>query len=367
MRLNSKRLIALALVIAVLVCSGILSTRLQIDEDVTNLLPSSDPLVSDYRLVVTRFKGLESIFVDIGADGDSSDSTIEVVSAADAMATCLAESDLFKKIHYRIPAEEAGKILTLLSARRASLFSLEDIEKLELRLSLKNIRERLRDIKRLLIEPSGPFVLERLRQDPLDFNELLLEKLRCVSRAGTASISDGRIWSGDSRHVLMILDPRSPAMDTGRGVEVIAVVERARQVALSRVPAGTVQISYIGGHRAALDNAQIIRKDVQVSLTITSLGIVVLGLLVFRHKIFVAMMFHILLKGCNRAGKRRHQTFVQRQLGGVRVEAVERRVENTFRNAAVDQLCDQLQSLSQFGVGIRDGGLVVLRRFANAF
>ena len=281
----------MGLIAAVFIGSGAVATRMQMDEDITAALPSSDPLVSDYRLVVTRFKGLESIFIDVGAECDSADPTSDIVSVADAFAGCLAESGLFEKIHYRISAEQAGEILSTLSNGRASLLSPQDCEKLEPLLSLEHIRSRLREAKRALIEPSGAFVRSHLRRDPLGFNEVLLEKLRSVGRAENASISDGRIWSSDSRHLLMIATPRSPAMDTGRGIGVIEEVERARQAALRCVPAGAVRISYIGGHRAALDNAQTIQKDVKRSLTITSLGILVLGLLVFRRKSFVAMMF----------------------------------------------------------------------------
>jgi len=290
MGFGRKRLLIFAGVAAVFLVSFVLAPRLKVNESITDLLPMSDPMTADYHLVVTQFRVLESLFIDVGANEQASVTQSEIISIADNMVLQLERSGLFQKIFYRISSEQALETLSAIQRSQSSLFSIADLNQIKLLISEKSIREKLVKAKRDLTQPFSPFVRKQIRRDPLGFDTLLQAKLKSLS-AKTIKISDGRIWNKNGNHLLIIATPKTPAMDTHSGKTLIKTIESAKRKALQCSPKGSVRISYAGGHRAALDNATTIKTDVHRSVTFTWISILVLGLLVFRRKRLVGLMF----------------------------------------------------------------------------
>ena len=291
MREGLKRWLPIAAAAAIVALSGLLTPRLELDEDVTAMLPASDPMVRDYRLIVTRFRAIDLLYIDVAALSDGPDAQAQALAAADALHAGLEASGLFKTIHYRMSPEGMMRAVERLRASRSRLLAEGGLAEVESRLSPEAMRERLGAAKRALIEPSGPFVRRQVQRDPLGIDELALDGLKSLAHEGGAHVVDGRIWSNDERHILLIATPHSRAMDTRRGAEVMAAYERARAAAMAAAPADAVRVSCAGGHRSALENATTMKSDVQRTVTATSLGILVLGVLFFRRRLFILLIF----------------------------------------------------------------------------
>jgi len=286
-----KRFIAIAAAVAVFAASALLTSRLRLDEDITAMLPVSDPVVNDYRLVISRFRTIDAIFIDVGAASESPKAQELVAAAADALYERLAASGLFATIDYRISPERFMEGLGKLTESRFRLLSSGALPAVEARLSASEIRRRLADAKRTLLDPSGTFLRNQIRSDPLGINELVLSPLKGFASGGTAQVLDGRIWSADERHVLIVATPHIHAMDTRRSEPLMATFEGLCGEAVAAAPKDAVRISYVGGHRAALENAGTVKRDVKRSMLATSLGILLVGVLFFRRIYFIALIF----------------------------------------------------------------------------
>lgn len=286
------RWLVIAATAAIFVASAVLAGRLRLEEDITALLPDTDPVVRDYREVMTRFRALDALYVDVGLEPDGRGSPEHVVAVAERLHEQLQKSEAFESIFYRVSPRRWSDLLAALGMRKGSLLSADDLSAVADRLDPDEIHRRLAAARRALIEPSGLFLRDQVRQDPLELGSALLAKLERLNREGRRmQVTDGLIWSPDARHVLLIAVPRFPATDTRRSAALLPLVEQFRQEALAQAPAGTVSISYVGGHRAVLENTETIKGDVSRTLTAASVGIAVIGLLFFRRKSSVALMF----------------------------------------------------------------------------
>jgi len=282
----------IGVVAAAFVLSAALTPRLRMDEDVTAMLPDTDPVVNDYRLIATSFHSVDDLYIDVGVVSDAPGAEARAVAVADLLCKRLQRSGLFSEIHYRTPPEQMLRSLETLTTHRAQLLSDGNMSAVAARLTAEEIRRRLAAAKRALIEPSGPFVRDRIRRDPLGLDEPVLAGLLGLAReAGAAQIVDGRIRSGDGKHILIIATPRFRAMDTKRGERLVAAIEAARAEALRAAPGGDVRVSFVGGHRSAFENASTIKGDVKRTMLATSIAILVLGILFFRRPLFVALVF----------------------------------------------------------------------------
>ncbi len=277
---------------AVFLLSLLLAGRLQLDERITSMLPGDDPVVSRYLFVMERFHLMDALYIDIEVASDSPESKKGLVAVADALYDELHRSGWFANINYKIPKENFINLLSLLNSRTARLITPGDLPQLSQRLEPGEIHHRLAAAKRRLIEPSGPFLRAQVRRDPLDLDEIVLEKLESLrEEAAGVQMEDGCLWSADSKHILMIASPVFPAVDTRRGEKLAEFLNQARRRALETARGGQVRISFAGTHLATLDNSEAIKSDVSRATIALSLGLVLLGGLVFRHRLFIVLIF----------------------------------------------------------------------------
>ena len=272
--------------------SLILGSRLSLDEDITAMLPDSDPVIDDYRFVLTRFNMLDRLYIDISTETDTPEARETVVAVADSLYERLSQSDWFEDIHYRGSPEQFTALIETLSSRKPLLMSPEDMSLIADQLTRERIERKLEAARQKLIEPSGSFMLSQIRRDPLGLDEYVFKKLESIKPAdGDGRVIEGRIWSADLRHLLMIASPGFPSMDTRRGARLVAMLNHAREKALQAAPAGTVRINFVGGHIAALDNAETIKEDVRRAVVAISVGIAACGILFFRRKTYIVLVF----------------------------------------------------------------------------
>ena len=290
----------IALVAAVFAAAVLLAPRLRLDDDIAALLPDNDPLVDDYQLVMESFSAAGAVCIDVGlADqidpglADQSAGTEDDLTAvADSFHRELQQSGLFKNILYRFNPSQLEALFDVLGPRAASLTSADDLRLLEQRSAPDEVARRLRQARNRLIEPSGLVMQAAIRRDPLGFGDVLAKKLSYLGgETGGAGIRDGRIRSRDGLHLLMVAEPKSPATDAAHSAELVELVERARDTAQAAAPAGTVQIAFVGQHRGVVENTRTIKADVQRAVSATSVGIAILGLLFFRRKLYVLLVF----------------------------------------------------------------------------
>jgi len=273
---------------AVLVMAGgiFLGTRLKFETDVLNLMPRRDPVVSEFRRVLEDFGSLDTVLVAVPVSGeDNLESSLALV---DALETELKTSPYLRRVeaHIEDPVKLAEAVL-----RHAVLFlDAEGLISLQERLSDGGLEARAADIRAALDTPQGMVAKELALRDPLGFLPLLLARINKTPASLKVDYASGYYLSGDHSMVLILAKAKGPAQDIDFDRTLISDLEariaKVRQavaegdgVALGDVPA--VEIG--GGHRTALEDATLIKKDI-VSNSISSvIGVLLLFFLAYRR------------------------------------------------------------------------------------
>ncbi len=283
-----KRVLVYSIFIAVASLCALSLPRLQLDEDITKLLPVDDPMVSDYREVITQFQALDMLFIDVAATGNNQSETL--YSAADELYQKLLNSGKFRTLYYRTQTSDLLALQEIISQSLPTLIDEHDYKVIESLLTNESINPRIASIKRQLMEPGGSFMMESLRRNPLGIQEIANEKFQGLSIAQSESqIVDGRIVSKDGNHVLMIAIPKFNSMDTAKGESLAVTLEQARESV--RTNSDEVTVTFHGGHLIALDNSRAIKRDVRITIAVVSIAIGLLGFFVFRRLVFIPLVF----------------------------------------------------------------------------
>ncbi|MFH0944947.1 MAG: MMPL family transporter, partial [Planctomycetota bacterium] len=286
-------LVTCALLLALLVWSA---RGLSWREDVLELLPDSDPVVQRYRTLLELFRPTEFLYLDVGPSSlEEPVPVADLLQVADRLAALLedalhSDTPLIARLVYRRGPEQVMEALDFLVAHRASLFSEEDRERLVGSLEPAAIRETLSGWKKLLTESPAPFLASVLAADPLHFNQGLSRQLSGLQEGGAVTVHEGRLFSADLQHVLLIARPRHKSTDSAHARELLAFLDQALPEAEREAPGGNVKIAYLAGHRFSVENADLIQSDLRRVLTFSFLGIALLAFLAFRRPLFALLV-----------------------------------------------------------------------------
>jgi hypothetical protein len=280
-----KRAIVLFVILLSTLLFIFLTLRIQLKADILDLLPSHDPIVSNYRIIQTSFKQLDLMLIDVGPqDSRKPVSDIELMAVADHLTGLLADSNLFRQVEGRISLAEIDQTLQALSFHRGNLFTADDQPTLEEKLKPAAIRESLSQWKKQLQETPAPYLAQMFLRDPLNIDGMLLQKLNFTGiTAGKLKVRNGWMFTADIQHILILCEPGYVAGNEARTTELIKFMDSAISQSERAAEKRDVRIAYVANHRFTQINAALLRRDITRTMTFSLLSISLVVLLVFRR------------------------------------------------------------------------------------
>ncbi len=256
------------------------ASGLKLDENIMDLLPNKDKRISTYREVYDKFNPMNAVFIDLALSGKGVDLNLLILSA-DSIYNTLRKSQYFNKIIYRWQIQDLQQALHILTKHRHNLFSRQDSIDLQKKLNESYIHEHIRQWKRTLMESPSPFLTEQFIKDPLDFNGLLQKKLSSYQTGNeNMTIYQGRLFNKSKNHILIIAQPKFKSTDTGKGRKLIKFLD-SQFNQLEKNTQNQIDISYLSAHRFSIENANRVQADIQRTVSLALVAIIILSLLVY--------------------------------------------------------------------------------------
>jgi predicted exporter len=267
------------LLLTVLITSGLFGVgvyRLDVDTDIIGSLPKTDPVISDATYLLLNHPMQNQVVVDVALKKADLDM---LVACGKLVETRLKESGLFKSVGMEDAQALMPDLLDYVSVNLPALFTAEELrDQIQPLLTPDEIQGRLEQIHASLLglESIGQAAL--IARDPLNFRGLVLSRLSHLAPATGARIYRGNLLSADSRHLLVIASPIASSTATDFAGLIMERMSRiAAEVDQIYGQAGQgVTLTAVGAYRAALDNQQIIKKDIGFAVALSTIGIAVL-------------------------------------------------------------------------------------------
>ncbi len=272
------------LVFLSLIVSLLIASRLQIKTDIFGLLPQDNEKVNTFRQVLRDYGSMDYLLVAIESEEGSPADRFEGFS--DLFAQELRSSPLIEYVEYRI-WEESEDMRPLLGNGLLYL-SEPEIDALAHRLTDQGIAEQAQRIQALLLTPTALPMKSLIEKDP--FNILPLVQDRLLKRGMDLRLYpyDGYYLCEDRSMLLMVARPIKPAQDLLFSKKLMEMVKAAEGKARQRVEQedglslSQMKVSYGGGYLIALNDSQIIQRDILRNFLTSFFGVLFLFLLAFR-------------------------------------------------------------------------------------
>lgn len=277
------------LVVVALLMAGALwiSSRIQLQEDILDMLPGNDAQVDEYRYALRKFRQIDRLYLDIGINQDDPET---LARAADEVYGQLSTNHVFTRITYQINSGGMGKVVEFLTGALPNLFVEADAVALEAKLTPASVREHLVTMQRKLAGPEGMVLKKVVAADPIGMTPLMAAKtLPLQAGFGSAQIVDGRITSGDGRHVLMMVEPKFGSSDSKLSAALMQEMMRVVGAVEQQFPG--VHVAITGGHRMALDNATLLRRDATHCMMLAITAMFILCFSAYRRRWLATVTF----------------------------------------------------------------------------
>ena len=284
--------------VLVMAAAGWFSSRIDLQEDILDMLPRNDRQVDEYRYALKKFRQIDRVYLDIGINTDDPET---LARAGDEVFARFSTNQNFGRITYHIEAGGQGKVIEFLTGALPNLFTKSDALALETKLAPAEVREYLTVMRRKLAGPEGMVLKDVVAADPVGMSALVVAKVLPLQTGfGDAQIVDGRITSGDGRHVLMMAEPSFASSDSKASASLVKEMMRVVADVEKQFPG--VHVAITGGHRMAVDNSTIIRVDATRCIAIGSAGMIVLCFVAYRRRWLAPLSFLPSLFGTLMAG-----------------------------------------------------------------
>src|SRR5437016_5352392 len=281
-----RRLVLIA-TLAIAALSILLSSRIDLEEDILAILPQRDRIVDEYKYTLRKFRQIDRVYIDVGIKTDDPDT---LGRAADELYAGLAANPSFVRIMYHFEISGQRKVVDFLTGALPNLFTETDAQALAPKLEPAAVREFLSVMRRKLSGPEGMVLKDVVAADPVGMSALVVAKVLPLQTGfGDARLEDGRIVSRDGHHVLLMAEPKFTSSNSGASAALVADLLRLAREVESRFPG--VHVAITGGHRMTVDNATLIKTDARRCILLGMAAMLVLCLTAYRRRWLAAVTF----------------------------------------------------------------------------
>lgn len=286
--------IILFFTIIITIAAVISASRLKLDLNFFSLLPSSNPSVTAFLNVTDRI-GLQTYLIALvnmpaGYHRDQSESFIDI------FAGYLKQCSLIDGIEYKGSEKGLTSLFNKFIEYLPLFLKKSEIEKLKIKLSDEEIDRQILRNKMLLMMPLGVAARELVLLDPLGLRELFSERTMGFSEKGLIKKFKGYFHSEEGDVYFIFIKPKKPPQDIPFSKRLMSEINILEKKAIadfsSRSGAlqGDLVVSYTGAYPIAVNDENITKRDMKITIFTSFLGIMLLFGLSFRT---LRMLFYV--------------------------------------------------------------------------
>lgn len=281
----------LLLFVLVLGIAFFLTGRIRFDPNFLKLFPTEKGPIQLYMENLQETGSFDYLFVLLEKEGGGEDPKPlidfgrEIANKLEALE--IGGEKAFKRVRFqKVEDEDLNQIKPILTffLTHPSLFlDLADIPKLEERWSGEGIRNQVRKNRSILVGPSSLIMKDLILMDPFEMRWLLLGRWSQGTKGLEFDEESNFLLSKDHHSLLIMTEPRHPATDLNFSKILIETLEKE----VSPLQEKGLQVSFTGAHPIAISESKVLRLDMQSSLLLSLILVLILFFYAYRRWIIL--------------------------------------------------------------------------------
>jgi len=283
---HPNRCLALAFVLTVLAAWRV--PYLKVEMDVAALLPADSDVVQVSQAALAEFGNRQSFdFMLVVVEAKNEEGEKHLYQAAEEMAFALDDDEFIWNVLYELKPESLNLDTAEGRAQAVALLTEEDWDAIESKFTEIRLDEAMQRLRGLLIAlPKNR--LKPFLDDPLNFYELLNERVKIKSGPLQVNLRDNHFISEDGRMLLMLAWPQKPASDLRFAQDLKQFLDASVEGVFVRnpefgAPSQDISIGFFGPHYEAIADSALVKRDLFRTSIVSSVAVIALFIFAFRR------------------------------------------------------------------------------------
>ena len=287
--LNSKKIAFVGFLVVLVGLLLFLSSKLQFEEDISKVIPQSEESKTLNKIIDnTNFSDNIILNISLEKQGDSDELSLFASEMMDSLETQC--KDYIIKIKGKVSDKDMQKTMDFIFDNLPLFLDQKDYDYINDRLSIDSIRSTVRNNYKALISPSGIIAKKMIRKDPFGLTFRALKKLEDLKISDEFEIHNGFLTTNNKKNILLFIKPKLPVNETDANT---AFVEKLYTISnsLNKKYKDKVSGAYYGSTVIAVGNANQIKTDIQYTVSIAMIVLLLLLILFYRRILAPFLLF----------------------------------------------------------------------------
>ncbi|WP_108868882.1 MMPL family transporter [Aquimarina aquimarini] len=266
------------------------ATRIEFEEDITKLIPTNDK-TSDAQKVLKTVNFADKIIVNIMLDsvGSVDDLTGYATSFIDSITK--KSGTYIKNIQGKIDDDNVLTTLDFVYQNLPLFLDEQDYKTIHHKIQKDSIDAITNQNYKTLISPTGLVAKKTILKDPFGLSFIALKKLQQLNIGDQFTLYNGYLLTKDKKNILLFINPALESSETSENAKFVADLYDVNSQ-LNTTYQNKVKSEYYGATLMAVSNAQQIKTDIQITISI-ALTILLIILVLFYKKITIPIILFV--------------------------------------------------------------------------
>ncbi|RLD86055.1 MAG: hypothetical protein DRJ02_09275 [Bacteroidetes bacterium] len=297
--IQKHAIVSILLLVALVFAAAWFASRVSFSEDITNVLPESKK-INRLNFVLDNSEFMEKVVFNIRLNDSTQKANPDLLADfTRQLADSIARQHIPERIrNIEKPPDDAEmmKLYDFVYNHLPVFLDSADYEILAEKVSDPAIRQSLESDLKTLISPAGFGVKKMIKNDPLHFTVLAIDKFKMFQLSGNFELYNGQFITKDHRNILLIVTPvytNNSAVNEVLFSDIDRLINQLKQQEQFR----NIEVDYFGNAVVALGNARRIKKDIVTTVSIAAVLLIIAITAFFRKKRTVLIIFMPLVFG----------------------------------------------------------------------
>ncbi|NJK86794.1 MAG: MMPL family transporter [Bacteroidales bacterium] len=247
-----------------------MASKISFEEDINKMVSAGK--TNEVTEVLKKSKFLDKIIINI-SHADTSKALIpeNLIAVAEEIADTFQNgfySHDLKSVNFKVSENSMEDILEIIQSNLPVFLDEKDYLTLDSITSEKKISESVNNAYNTLLSPTSFALKKMIIRDPLGLSGIAFKKLGAYQNDENYTLIDGYIFSKNKRNLLLFITLSHSSNETSKNSEFIKGLKNLTRD-LRNKHENSITIEYFGSPVVAAGNAERLKKDIRLTLTIT--------------------------------------------------------------------------------------------------
>ena len=258
--------VGISLIIIMILLTFIPISHLRFTEDITKVVPENKEKIQKISQLFSHARLMEKVVFVVSDINSDQQSMLEFAKQLTDSLRNL-QPQLISEIQGHIPNDRMLKIYSVFNEYLPLFLNEADYHILDSLLEKENIEKAIRADYRSLMTPADFGMKNFIRKDPLSLTRLAIAKLENFKPGENFHLIDGYIFTKDNKSLILFVNLSHPE-ESSQTLKFEEKINRLRQNLLSNDRFKNVELDYFGAPMVAAANARQIRFDIQLTVSV---------------------------------------------------------------------------------------------------